>query len=485
MDDKTINTATTGPTSAHTGNSAASVGQTEESLYAKRKKLYVRSVAGPFQRWRWFFVFLTQAIFYGLPWLDWNGRQAVLFHLVERKFYLFGWVFWPQDVFFLAIILILSAYALFFFTTIAGRLWCGYTCPQTVYTEIFMWLEEKIEGDHVQRRKLDQMPWSGRKLLVRGAKYVAWILFSVWTGFTLVMYFTPRQELWSELMTLSLGPWEWFWTFFYAGFTFLLAGVLREQVCKYMCPYARFQGVMFDPDTLIITYDTERGEPRGARKKGVDPRSVGKGDCIDCGICVQVCPTGIDIRNGLQYECIGCAACIDACNEVMDKMGYPRGLIRYSTENAMLYHWSRNEAWRRVLRPRVLVYGILLALFTSVLFYKIATRPDVRVDVLRDRATLSRELAGGWVENVYTLRLMNMAERPREFQVSVAGLPNIRLEGPATVAMPAASTESIVYSVQVPAGEIKPGRYDIWFEVRVADEERNLTREHATFIFAE
>jgi len=213
MDDKTINTATTTPTLAHTGNSVASVGQPEESLYAKRKKLYVRSVAGPFQRWRWFFVFLTQAIFYGLPWLDWNGRQAVLFHLVERKFYLFGWVFWPQDVFFLAIILILSAYALFFFTTIAGRLWCGYTCPQTVYTEIFIWLEEKIEGDHVQRRKLDQMPWSGRKLLVRGAKYVAWILFSLWTGFTLVMYFTPRQELWSELMTLSLGPWEWFWTF--------------------------------------------------------------------------------------------------------------------------------------------------------------------------------------------------------------------------------------------------------------------------------
>lgn len=456
-----------------------------QSLYAKHKKLYVRSTSGTFQKWRWFFVFLTQAIFYGLPWLDWNGRQAVLFHLVERKFYLFGWVFWPQDVFFLAIILILSAYALFFFTTIAGRLWCGYTCPQTVYTEIFMWFEERIEGDHIKRRKLDQAPWNAEKVLRRGAKYLIWILFSLWTGFTLVMYFTPRHELLAELATLSFGPWEWFWIFFYAGFTYLLAGVLREQVCKYMCPYARFQGVMFDPDTLIITYDEERGEPRGPRKKGIDPRSVGKGDCIDCGICVQVCPTGIDIRNGLQYECIGCAACIDACNQVMDKMGYPRGLIRYSTENAMLHHWSREQAWRRVLRPRVLVYGVLLALFTGILFYKIATRPDVRVDVLRDRAALSRELPGGWIENVYTLRLMNMAERPRQYTISVSGIPGMKLEGPKTVAMPAAATESIVVSVQVPAQAVKPGRYDILFEIGVADEPENVSREHATFLVTE
>ncbi len=457
----------------------------ENTLYAKRKKLYVRSTSGTFQRWRWFFVFLTQAIFYGLPWLEWNERQAVLFHLVERKFYLFGWVFWPQDVFFLALILIISAYALFFFTTIAGRLWCGYACPQTVYTEILMWLEEKIEGDHIQRKKLDAAPWSLRKALIRGSKYLAWIVFSLWTGFTLVMYFTPRQELIAELATLSFGPWEWFWIFFYAGFTYLLAGVLREQVCKYMCPYARFQGVMFDPDTMVITYDTERGEPRGPRKKGVDPRSIGKGDCIDCGICVQVCPTGIDIRNGLQYECIGCAACIDACNEVMDKMGYPRGLIRYTTENAMAHHWSRAQTLRRVLRPRVLVYGTILLVIVGLMLYKIATRPDVRMDVLRDRAVLSRELPGGWIENIYTLRLMNMTERPRSFEIAVKGLPNIRLEGPQRVEMPAATTDSVVVSVQVPAQEVKPGRYDIAFEVRVVGEPNNVTVEKATFLVGE
>ncbi|MCX7945432.1 MAG: cytochrome c oxidase accessory protein CcoG [Hydrogenophilus sp.] len=454
----------------------------EQSLYEKRKKLYVRAIDGRFQRWRWFFVLLTQAIYYGLPWLDWNGRQAVLFHLVERKFYLFGWVFWPQDVFFLALILILSAYALFFFTTIAGRLWCGYACPQTVYTEIFMWLEAWIEGDHNARRKLDQQPWSGRKLLVRGTKYAVWVAVSLWTGFTLVMYFTPREELLAELATLSLGPWEWFWTFFYAGFTFLLAGILREQVCKYMCPYARFQGVMFDPDTLIITYDERRGEPRGPRRRGVDPRAVGLGDCVDCGMCVQVCPTGIDIRNGLQYECIGCAACVDACNEVMERIGYPRGLIRYSTENAVTYGWGRAEMLRRVVRPRVLIYGGLLLLFTGLLVYKIATRPDLRVDVLRDRATLAREVAGGWIENVYTLRLMNMTERPRRFEVTVEGIEGVRLARETTVEMPAAATESVVVAVQVPAERVKPGRYDLYFRVQVTGEPKGMAREHATFL---
>jgi cytochrome c oxidase accessory protein FixG len=455
------------------------------SLYAKRKKLYVRSTTGPFQRLRWFFVFLTQAIFYGFPWLTWNDRQAVLFHLVERKFYLFGWVFWPQDVFYLSLILILSAYALFFFSAVAGRVWCGYTCPQTVYTEIFMWFEEKIEGDHVKRRKLDASPWTVEKIIRRSTKYAIWIIFSLFTGFTLVSYFTPQKELWQSLQTFSFGPWETFWIFFYAGFTFLLAGVLREQVCKYMCPYARFQGVMFDPDTLIITYDAERGEPRGPRKKGVDPRSLGLGDCIDCGICVQVCPTGIDIRNGLQYECISCAACIDACNQVMDKMGYPRGLIRYTTENAMKNHWDRARTFRRALRPRVLIYGVILIVVASVLFWKIATRPDVRVDVIRDRASLAREVRGGWIENVYTLNIMNMVERPRRFTLSVGGLPNIVMEGPKEFDVPAVSIFPLTVQVRVPAGAVDAGTHKIYFEIKVVDEPENVTRELATFIMPE
>ena len=451
-------------------------------LYAARQKLHVRSVTGSFASWRWVLVWITQLIFYGLPWLDWNGRQAVLFHLTERKFYLFDWVFWPQDVFYLAILLIISAYALFFFTAVAGRLWCGYACPQTVYTEIFMWIEEKIEGDHNQRRKLEAAPMNGRKLALRSAKYSVWGLLSLWTGFTFVAYFTPLQELLESAATLGFGPWEAFWILFYGGFTYLFAGVMREQVCKYMCPYARFQSVMFDPDTLVITYDQERGEPRGSRKKGIEPRSAGLGDCIDCGICVQVCPTGIDIRQGLQYECIGCAACIDGCDQVMDKMGYPRGLIRYSTENAVKQHWGRKEILVHVLRPRTLLYGGVLVLVTLAMLWGLATRPDLRVDVIRDRATLAREVQDGLIENVYQLRVMNMLEAPRVMEIAVGGLEGIRIDGSGRVEVQPASTESVTVRVRVPAGAGAPGSHNIHFAIGVASGPAASLREETTFI---
>src|SRR5690606_14809271 len=255
-----------------------------DSLYVSRKKLHVRSAKGNFTNWRWFFVWFTQILYYGLPWLEWNERQAVLFHLAERKFYIWGWVFWPQDVIYLAILLIISAFGLFFFTAVAGRLWCGYTCPQTVYTEIFLWIEAKIEGDHVARRKLEGAPMSGRKLRLRTLKFTAWGIVALWTGVTFVAYFTPLDGLLHDIVNFQVGGWVLFWSLFYATFTYLFAGVLREQVCIHMCPYARFQGVMFDPDTLVVTYDQERGDPRGSRSKGVDPRSVGKGDCVDCNI---------------------------------------------------------------------------------------------------------------------------------------------------------------------------------------------------------
>lgn len=453
-----------------------------DMLYAARQKLHVRSVKGAFASWRWVLVWITQLIFYGLPWLDWNGRQAVLFHLTERKFYLFDWVFWPQDVFYLAILLIISAYALFFFTAVAGRLWCGYACPQTVYTEIFMWIEEKIEGDHNRRRKLEAAPMSGRKFALRGAKYSAWGLLSLWTGFTFVAYFTPLEELLQSVTTFGFGPWEAFWILFYGGFTYLFAGVMREQVCKYMCPYARFQSVMFDDDTLVITYDQERGEARGARKKGIDPRAAGLGDCIDCGICVQVCPTGIDIRDGLQYECIGCAACIDGCDQVMDKMGYPRGLIRYSTENALRQHWGRKEILAHVLRPRTLLYGAVLAAVCLGMLWGLATRADLRVDVIRDRATLAREVPGGLIENVYQLQLMNMLEVPRVIEIAVGGLDGIRLDGHERVELRPASTEAVTVHVRVPPEAGAPGSHTIHFEVSVADGPESSVREETTFI---
>ncbi|MCB1889058.1 MAG: cytochrome c oxidase accessory protein CcoG [Rhodocyclaceae bacterium] len=454
----------------------------EDSLYAVREKVYVRAVSGLFAKWRWGLVWFTQILFYGLCWVPWNGRQAVLFHLVERKFYIFGWVFWPQDVFFLAILLIISAYALFFFTAIAGRLWCGYACPQTVYTEIFMWIEQKIEGDRNKRMKLDKAGMSGRKVGIKGLKYGAWIALSLWTGFTFVGYFTPIKELVAEALTFSFGPWELFWILFYGAFTYLMAGVMREQVCKYMCPYARFQGVMFDPDTLVITYDNERGDPRGARKKGVDPRAIGKGDCVDCGICVQVCPTGIDIRDGMQYECIGCAACIDACDQVMEKMNYPKGLIRYSTENAVKMHWGMKEILAHVMRPRTLIYGGILTVITIAFLWGLATRSPLRVDIIRDRAALAREVADGYIENAYRLQVMNMTENPRKFVLTLEGADGLRMVGPGTVEVPAATTQAVTVQAQIPYGSLEPGSHAIHLSVAAEDDPAVRVREHTTFI---
>lgn len=451
------------------------------SLYAPRRKIYPRSVKGYFAKWRWLFVWLTQIIFYGAPWLTWNGRQAILFHLAERKFYIFGLVFWPQDVFFLALLLIISAYALFLFTAVAGRLWCGYTCPQTVYTEIFLWIEEKIEGDRNKRIKLDAAPLSTRKIGIKFAKFAAWGFFALWTGFTFVAYFTPILTLIQDIIHFQLSGWALFWILFYASFTYLFAGVMREQVCKYMCPYARFQSVMFDADTLVITYDKARGEQRGARRKGADPKAVGLGDCVDCGICVQVCPTGIDIRNGLQYECIGCSACIDACDEVMSKMNYPPGLIRYTTENALAKHWGRKEILSHVKRPRTLVYSSILFAICIAFVWGLATRIPLRVDVIRDRSVLSRDAEDGRVENVFRLEVMNMHEQARTFDVDVSGLDQIELIGAHKLTVDSAKNESFVVQVRVDPKVKPPGTYPITFVVTAEDDPSVKRKSEASF----
>ena len=452
------------------------------SLYEKHKKIYARRVRGGFDNGRIALVLLTQAIFYGGLWLPWNDRQALLFHLVERKFYLFGLILWPQDVIYLAILLIISAYGLFLVTAIAGRLFCGYACPQTVYTEIFMWIENWIEGERNARMKLDREPWSPAKGRKKIAKHVLWALLALWTGFTLVGYFTPVHELWTSLWSASLGPWESFWIFFYAGFTYLMAGSLREQVCKYMCPYARFQSVMFDPDTLIVTYDPERGEPRGARKKGVDPRAAGLGDCVDCGVCIQVCPTGIDIRKGLQYECIGCAACVDGCDQIMDKLGAPRGLIRYSTENAMQRGLGRQEIIAHILRPRILLYTAILILITGAATWFLAHRPPLKVDVIRDRATLTREADDGNIENVFTLHFMNTEERARRYRVSVSGLEGIHLAGPAEVDLAPSSALAVTAQVCTPPQSGQAGANPIRFHIEASDDASVRLSEKASFM---
>jgi cytochrome c oxidase accessory protein FixG len=383
------------------------------SYYEAHKKVYPREVAGRFALLRRLATWGLLGIFYLGPWLQWNDRQAILFDLPARKFYIFGLVLWPQDFIFLTWLLVIAALSLFFFTAIGGRLWCGYACPQTVWTEAFIAMERWTEGDRAQRMKLDAAPWSTNKLVRKTAKQFLWVVFALWTGFTFVGYFTPIHTLASEVARAALGPWESFWILFYGFATYGNAGYLREQVCKYMCPYARFQSAMFDKDTLIITYDAERGEPRGGRKRNVDARAAGLGDCIDCTLCVQVCPTGIDIRKGLQYECIACAACIDACDGVMDKMSYPRGLIRYDTQHALEHKRVR------LLRPRVLIYAALLGLLTLGFVVALAMRTPIGIDVIRDRNQLYR-LKEDEVENVYTVKILNKSEREHRFRVTVS-----------------------------------------------------------------
>ena len=402
------------------------------SIYQAQKKIYPRSVTGLFSKWRWAMVFITQLVFYGLPWLEWGQRQAVLFDLEARRFYILGLVLYPQDFIYLSGILVISALSLFLFTAVAGRQWCGYACPQTVYTEIFLWLEKITEGDRSARLRLDASPMSVNKFTRKASKQFLWIALSLWTGFTFVGYFTPIKELGMSFMAAGMGPWETFWVFFYGFATYGNAGYMREQVCKYMCPYARFQSAMFDKDTLIVTYDEARGEPRGSRSKKADPKALNLGSCIDCTLCVQVCPTGIDIRKGLQYECISCAACIDVCDTVMDKMNYPRGLIRYSTQNAVAQGWGRAQLLRKIFRPRVLVYSAILLGVTVALFTSLVLRSPFKVDVDRDRASLARIVSGGKIENVYRLQVMNATENMQNYRITATGLPGLILASDGT-----------------------------------------------------
>ncbi len=396
-------------------------------VFESKNKIYVRAVSGWFAAWRWALVWFTQLVFYGMPWLQWNDRQVVLFDLVGQRFFLFGLALYPQDLIYLTVLLVLSALALFFFTTVAGRVWCGFACPQTVYTKIFMWVERCVEGDNHARKRLDGAAWTLEKVGRKATKQTLWLTISLWTGFTFVGYFTPIQTLASSVVTLGIGPWEAFWVLFYGLATYGNAGYLREQVCKHMCPYARFQGAMFDRDTLIIGYDPARGESRGSRSRAVDAKAMGLGDCIDCTLCVQVCPTGIDIRDGLQSNCIGCAACIDVCDAVMDKMNYPRGLIRYSTQNGLTHAWDKATLIKRVFRPRVFIYGALLLMIAITFVISISQRSPFRVDVIRDRGVMARVVNGGAVENIYRLHIMNATESVQRYRVDVVGLQDLAL----------------------------------------------------------
>ncbi len=450
-------------------------------LYRAQQKIYPRSVGGVFARWRWGFVWLTQLLFYGLPWLPWGDRQAVLFDIVQRRFYIFKLVLYPQDFIYLTALLVISAMSLFLFTAVAGRLWCGYTCPQTVYTEMFMWLERRIEGDRMARMRRDAAGWSWDKVARKGGKHAAWLALAFWTGFSFVGYFTPIRVLSQEFIHFDLGSFESFWVFFYGFATYGNAGFLREQVCKYMCPYARFQSAMFDRDTLIVSYDQARGEPRGAPTHKASAEPLALGACVDCDLCVQVCPTGIDIRKGLQYECIGCGACADVCDTVMDKLQRPRGLVRYSTENAMEGKWTQAQMLRRVFRPRVLVYTALLWTLIAILAVSLWVRKPLHVDVERDRSSLARIVEGGRIENVYRLQVMNASEALDHVHISVSGIPGLSLASEPDFPVDAAQSRWIPVRVQLPYDGAAPGSHPIAFHITEPDSGIELT-EKAVFL---
>jgi polyferredoxin len=468
----------------------------EGQLYARQPKVYPREIGGRFQRLRIAAVFWLLGMFYVFPWLRWDGRQAVLFDLPARKFHIFGLTFWPQDFFYMTWLLVMAGLALFFFTALAGRLWCGYACPQTVWTEVFLWIERKVEGERNRRMKLDAGPWTREKIARKSLKQFLWIAFALWTGFTFVGFFTPIRELAVEIARFRVSGWEAFWVFFYGFATYGNAGYLREQVCKYMCPYARFQGAMFDRDTLIISYDDARGEPRGHRKRkaGIvdsglgngdsaaartafataiassesripNPESPRLGDCIDCMACVQVCPTGIDIRNGLQVGCIACAACIDACDAVMDKMAYPRGLIRYTTESALAGKPVR------VLRARTLIYAALLLALLSGFAWSVTHRSMLLAEIIRDRNALWRLGPGGTIENSYTVKLVNKDDQKVELELRIAD-PAYSIVGENEFEVDAGEVASIPLTLRAPAGAVH-GRNDITLEFAARSDDEN------------
>ncbi|QIB64502.1 cytochrome c oxidase accessory protein CcoG [Kineobactrum salinum] len=448
----------------------------ELDLYQRREKIYTRRIEGFFQRLRLFTGWPLLIGYFLLPWLQWEGRQAVLFDLPERKFHILGLTFWPQDFPLLAFLLIIAAFALFAVTVWAGRLWCGYTCPQTVWTSIFMWLEQRTEGSRNQRMRLDQAPWTLRKLTRKLIKHGAWLAVAFATGVTFVGYFYPMRELLPDLLTFSSGKWALLWTLFFTLATYINAGWMREQVCIYMCPYARFQSVMFDQDTLIVSYDPGRGEPRGSRKRDIDHRARGLGDCIDCKLCVQVCPTGIDIREGLQYECIGCALCIDACNSVMDKMDYPRGLIRYTSEHELQGGKTR---W---LRPRIIGYLLMLCLMIGLFSYRVTSRVPLELTVIRDRSELYVETADGQIENIYTLSLVNMDESVHEFELSVSGIADATLIGERLHRLDGGEVRSITLRVQAAPEQLSKPSTAIEFQARATDAESLRTVSESRFM---
>ena len=438
-------------------------------------KIQPRSFSGFYRRVRITGGLVLFALYFGVAWLDWGGRQAVLWDLSEKKFHIFSATFWPEDLVLLSGILLICAFGLFFLTVLAGRVWCGYACPQSVWTWVFLWAERVAEGDRSKRIKLDAAPLSVKKLVRRGSKHGLWLLISLLTAITFVGYFTPIRDLVGDLFVLEASGWAVFWVLFFTAATYLNAGWLREKVCFHMCPYGRFQSSMVDADSMVISYDAERGEPRGSRRKDVTPASAELGDCIDCQLCVQVCPTGIDIRDGLQMECIGCAACIDACDSIMDKMGYARGLVRYASERDL------KGGKTNLLRPRLVGYFAFLVVMIGLFAWGVVSRPLITLDVERDRG-MYRYTSEGEIENSYLLKLTNKDSSQKYLIIEVEDPLRASTTGPLGVVVEAGEKVEVPYSVALPASSLNAGANDIVFQISTLHGEKALVTETSTFL---
>ncbi|MCW2235657.1 cytochrome c oxidase accessory protein CcoG [Azospirillum canadense] len=406
------------------------------SMYQKHSKVYPKAVSGTFRRLKWTALAVLLAIYYVLPWIRWDRGpnapdQAVLLDLANRRFYLFVVELWPQQIYYLTGALILAALGLFLATSLAGRVWCGYACPQTVWTDLYVWVERLVEGDRGERIRLDQGPWTARKLGRKALKNLIWLLIAAATGGAWIFYFTDAPTLLGELARFEASSTAVGFIALFTGTTYLLAGFAREQVCTYMCPWPRFQSAMIDEDSLIVTYQDWRGEGRSLMRKSQsweERKAEGLGDCIDCFNCVQVCPAGIDIRDGLQMQCIGCGLCVDACDEIMTKVGRPTGLIKFDTQtNQVALATTGQPAPTHLIRPRTILYSMMMLVIAGAIAIGLVLKPGLDISVLRDRAPLFVTLADGTVRNAYTFKISNMTRDPRDYTLAVAGLTGARI----------------------------------------------------------
>lgn len=459
-------------------------------LFEKQKKIYPRSVTGKYRRLKWQAMGLLLGIYYAAPWIRWNRGehapdQAILIDMPARRAYFFNIELWPQEVYFFAGLMVLAAVGLFFVTSLLGRVWCGYACPQTVWTDLFVAVERLIQGDRNARLKLDKSPLSFEKIWKKTLTHILWVMIALVTGGAWVFYFVDAPTLLDQILHLKISPMTGSWILGLTASTYIMAGYAREQVCTYMCPYARFQSAMFDKDTLIIGYDRERGEPRGKHKQGTGWDN--RGHCIDCTQCVIVCPMGIDIRNGLQMECIACGLCIDACNDVMDKLSLPRGLIRYDTQhNYELRTMAKAVAAKaertpapvrmetRVMRPRTYYYLAIIALITGILLYAFLNRSAIELSVNHDRNPLFVRMSNGDIRNTYTLKIVNKTHQDRVFSLSVTGIDPTDIDvvgagNPDPNALNVLSDSVTPFRVMITAKPTQATRRDVLLSLRDAD----------------